>query len=61
MKPAAKQDAPEPESRARELIAIIQDLVQELDPQRAKSMDVNEPVASNGISASTAWRGLNSF
>ena len=58
MKPAAKQDvafaAAEPESRERELIAVIQDLVQELDPQRAKSMDVNEPVAWNGISASTA-------
>jgi len=46
MKPAAKQDvafaAPEPESRERELIAVLQDLVQELHPQRAKSMDVNE-------------------
>ena len=44
MKPAAKQDvafaAPEPESRERELIAVIQDLVQELHPQRAKSIDV---------------------
>jgi len=46
MKPAAKQDvafaAPEPESRERELIAVIQDLVQELHPQRAKSIDVSE-------------------
>ena len=46
MKPAAKQDvvfaAPEPQSRERELIAVIQDLVQELHPQRAKSMDVSE-------------------
>ena len=46
MKPAAKQDVvfaePEPQSRERELIAVIQDLVQELHPQRAKSMDVSE-------------------
>ena len=46
MKPAAKQDvafaAPEPGSRERELIAVIQELVQELHPQRAKSMDVSE-------------------
>lgn len=44
MKPAANQDvafaSPEQKSRERELIAVIQDLVHELHPQRAKIMDV---------------------
>ena len=45
MQPATKPDVvvspPEPELRERELIAVIRDLVQELYPQRAKSMDIS--------------------
>ena len=45
MQSAPKQDvafaAAEQKTRERELIAVVQDLVQELHPGRAKSMDVN--------------------
>ena len=45
MRPSPKQDfvlaSREQESREPEVIAVIQDLVQELHPERAKFMDVN--------------------